>query len=400
MIPREAEVVIIGGGIIGSSVAYFLSQAKRKVVLLERGDMAGEASGANGAFVWTSTRRPGIDLDLALASIEIHKRLGEELDVDTEYRRPGGLLVIENEQDLPVMERFRKEREDAGFVLTMLDSREAREFEPLLSERIAGALYNPLDGGTNPFNLVLGLQRKAEQMGARVFHHTEVQGIRLEDNRVRGVITARGIVRADLVVNACGAWAPFIGEMVGIKIPIIPSAMEFVVTEQMPPVISHIIMGAAYVTGEYAKEEMIGHQGRFGCGLCVHQTVSGNILLGATWRFVGYDKRTSYEETRAIAREVVRLFPQLGSVCAIRSFVNFFPFTSDDLPILGYVEGIDGFVMAAGHCGHGICLGPISGKLISELICEGRTSIPIDELGLWRFSQSGRAPSPGRVESL
>jgi len=386
MMPKEAEVVIVGGGAIGSSIAYFLSKAGKDVVLLERGDLVGEASAANGAFVWTSTRRPGIDVDLALASIEIHKQLQEELDFDTEYRRPGGLLIIENDNQNQVMETFRKEREDVGFVLTRLDSKEARELEPFLSERIVGALYNPLDGGTNPFNLVVGLQRKAQQMGAKVLHHTEVQAVQLEQNRVEEVITDRGPIRTGIVVNACGAWASFVGDLVGVKIPIIPNEMEFMVTEQLPPGISHIIMGATYMTEEYSKEEMMKHREKFGCGLCIHQTVSGNILLGATWRFVGYDKRTSYEETIAIAKEVVRLFPRLKDIHVIRTFANFFPFTSDDLPILGYVEGIEGFIMAAGHCGHGICLGPITGRLISELICEGRTSIPIDELSLSRFS--------------
>jgi sarcosine oxidase subunit beta len=162
--------------------------------------------------------------------------------------------------------------------------------------------------------------------------------------------------------------------------------MEFVVTEQLPSVVSHMLMGASYVTEEYGKDEMIADKNKFGCALVIHPTVAGNLLLGSTWRFVGYDKRTSYEETVDIAKEVVKLLPPLKHAHVIRTFANFFPFTHDDLPILGYVNGIEGFIMAAGHSGHGICLGPITGKLISELICEGRTSIPIDEMSLSRFS--------------
>ena len=387
MIPKEAEIVIMGGGVIGSCTAYFLSKAGRKVVVIEKGGVGGEASVANGAFVWTSTRRPGIDLTLALASIELHQQLGEELDDDIEYRRPGGMIVIENEEQIPKIEAFRKEREKVGFVLTPIDTKEARSLEPLLSERIVGALFNPLDGGTNPFQLVVALNRKAIQLGAKIFYHTEVQDIQIQDGRIKGVVTDKGVIRANTVVNACGSWAPFIGKMVGIKIPIIPNEMEFVVTEQLPPVVSHIIMGASYVTEEYGKDEMIADRRKFGTGLCIHQTASGNLLLGATWRFVGYDKRTSYEETVAIVKEVARLFPPLRQVHVIRSFANFFPFTDDDLPILSTVEGIEGFVMAAGHCGHGVCLGPITGKLVSELICTGRTSIPIDQLNLSRFAE-------------
>ena len=386
MIPKEAEIVIMGGGVMGSCSAYFLAKAGREVVLIERGDIGGEASVANGALVWTSTRRPGIDLTLALASIELHKQLKEELEVDTEYRRTGGMIVIENEKQIPKMEAFRKEREKAGFILTPIDAKEARSLEPLLSESIVGALYNPLDGDTNPFRLMVGLNRKAIQLGAKVFYHTEVQDIQIEDGRVKGVVTDKGVIRTNTIINACGSWASFIGKMVGIKIPIIPNEMEFVVTEQLPPVVSHMLMGASYVTEEYGKDEMIADRNKFGCALVIHPTVAGNLLLGSTWRFVGYDKRTSYEETVDIAKEVVKLLPPLKHVHVIRTFANFFPFTHDDLPIMGYVEGIEGFIMAAGHSGHGVCLGPITGKLISELICEGHTSIPIDEMSLSRFS--------------
>ena len=387
MIPKEAEIVIMGGGVMGSCTAYFLAKAGKDVTLIERGDIGGEASVANGALVWTSTRRPGIDLTLALASIDLHKQLKEELEVDTEYRRTGGMIVIENEKQIPKMEAFRKEREKAGFILTPIDAKEARSLEPLLSESIVGALYNPLDGDTNPFRLMVGLNRKAIQLGAKVFYHTEVQDIQIEDGRVKGVVTDKGVIRTNTIINACGSWASFIGKMVGIKIPIIPNEMEFVVTEQLPSVVSHMLMGASYVTEEYGKDEMIADRNKFGCALVIHPTVAGNLLLGSTWRFVGYDKRTSYEETVDIAKEVVKLLPPLKHVHVIRTFANFFPFTHDDLPIMGYVEGIEGFIMAAGHSGHGVCLGPITGKLISELICEGHTSIPIDELSLSRFSK-------------
>ena len=387
MIPKEAEIVIMGGGVMGSCTAYFLAKAGKDVTLIERGDIGGEASVANGALVWTSTRRPGIDLTLALASIDLHKQLKEELEVDTEYRRTGGMIVIENEKQIPKIEAFRKEREKAGFILTPIDAKEARSLEPLLSESIVGALYNPLDGDTNPFRLMVGLNRKAIQLGAKVFYHTEVQDIQIEDGRVKGVVTDKGVIRTNTIINACGSWASFIGKMVGIKIPIIPNEMEFVVTEQLPSVVSHMLMGASYVTEEYGKDEMIADRNKFGCALVIHPTVAGNLLLGSTWRFVGYDKRTSYEETVDIAKEVVKLLPPLKHVHVIRTFANFFPFTHDDLPIMGYVEGIEGFIMAAGHSGHGVCLGPITGKLISELICEGHTSIPIDELSLSRFSK-------------
>jgi len=245
MRPKGAEIVIIGGGVIGSAIAYFLSKAGRDVVLLERGGVGGEASVANGAFVWTSTRRPGIDLTLALASIEVHKQFLDELDDEIEYRRPGGMIIIEHEKQIPKMEAFRKEREEVGFILRPIDAKEARSLEPLLSESIVGALYNPLDGGTNPFQLMVALNRKAAQLGVKVCYHAEARGIEIEHSKVKRVLTDQGPIEAEIVVNACGSWASSIGKMVGVNIPVIQNEMEFVVTEQLPPVVLHIVMGAS-----------------------------------------------------------------------------------------------------------------------------------------------------------
>ncbi|MEW6265711.1 MAG: FAD-dependent oxidoreductase [Thermodesulfobacteriota bacterium] len=386
MFPEEAEIVIIGGGILGSSAAYFLAKAGREVVVIEKGDRAGEASAGNAAFVWSLTRRPGIDIRLASHSLEIHRQLQEELDGVPEYRRRGGLLVIDEEKQIPLVEAHVQARNADGFPLQRLDAKETREMEPLLGDHILGAVYNPIDGCANPIYLVIALNRRAKELGAKFYYHTEVSGIEIENNRVKAVVTSRGKVRTDTVVNAAGSWARFIGDMVGVKIPIVPYQMQMIVTEQLPPVMSRILMGASYMVEEYEKEDL-GRRGQagFGCALVASQQLSGTLLLGATWKEAGYDKRTTPEEMEAIARTNLKFFPSLKHVQVIRSYANFFPFTGDDLPIMGRVDGLEGFIMAAGHCGHGICLGPGSGKLIQELICDGRTSLPLEELSLSRF---------------
>ena len=386
MFPKEAEIVIIGGGVLGSSAAFFLAKAGRDVVVLERGDRGGEASAGNAAFVWSLTRRPGIDVRLAKHSLEIHQQLSKELGGIPEYRRCGALLVIDDEKQMPIVEAHVKARCADGFPLKMLDAKETRELEPFLTDRLLGAVYSPIDGCINPIYLVIELNKRAEELGAKFCYHTEVCDIELEDNKVKAVVTTKGKIRTNTIVNAAGSWARFIGGMVGVKIPIVPYQMQMIVTEQLPPVLSHVLMGASYMVDEYEKEELAKkEEAGFGCALVASQQLSGTLLLGATWKDVGYDKRTTQEEVEAIARENLRFLPSLKHVNVIRSFANSFPFTSDDLPIMGYVDGVEGFIMAAGHCGHGICLGPGSGKLIQELICDGKTSLPLEELSLSRF---------------
>ncbi|UCD81926.1 MAG: FAD-binding oxidoreductase, partial [Desulfobacterales bacterium] len=121
--------------------------------------------------------------------------------------------------------------------------------------------------------------------------------------------------------------------------------------------------------------------------LVMSQQAVGNLLIGASWRRIGYDKRMNQDEIERIARINVEAMPMLKNVRIIRTYANFFPYTEDDLPILGRVEGVEGFIMASGHCGHGICLGPGSGKLIQELICDGKTSLSLEELSISRFYQ-------------
>lgn len=382
MFPGEAEVVVIGGGVVGSSIAYFLARAGKKVVLIEKGYKAGEASGANAAFVWSITRKPGIDIRLAMHSINIHRQLQQELDMGFEYVYNGGLLVIEDEEQLPFVEAHVKARAEDGYPLEMIDAKQVFELEPLLSEeKIIGAVFSPVDGTTNPIFLVISLNLQAQKLGAKIFHHTEVRGIEVMGGKIKGVITDKGTIKTNTVVNAAGSWGCFIGEMVGLKVPITPFQLAMLVTEQLPPCVFHPIMGASYMV-----EEDTGKEGGLGCGLIISQQASGNLLIGASWRDAGYDKRTNQEEIELIARVNVEVMPSLKDVRAIRSYANFFPHTDDDLPILGKVDGVEGFIMACGHNGHGIGLGPGSGKLIQELICEGITSIPLDELSLSRFN--------------
>lgn len=381
MFPQEAEIVVIGGGVVGSSVAYFLARAGKKVVLVEKGGKGGEASAANAAFVWSITRKPGIDIRLARHSFNIHRQLKAELEMDFEYVQGGGLMIIEDETQLPFVESYLQKRSEDGYPLEMIDAKQTLELEPHLSkERTLGAVYSPIDGKTNPIFLVIALNLEAQKLGAQLFHYTEVKRIEVSAGKIRGVVTDKGTIKTSTVVNAAGSWASFIGDMVGIKVPVFPFQLAMLVTEQLPPTVSHAIMGASYMV-----EEDTGKEGGLGCGLVMSQQTAGNLLIGASWRKTGYDTRTIQEEIELMAKVNVRAMPMLKTVRIIRSYANFFPNTADDLPILGKVDGVEGFIMASGHCGHGIGMGPGSGKLIQELICDGKTTIPLNELNLSRF---------------
>ena len=386
------DVVVIGGGVIGTSVAYHLARRGVRATLLERGDMASGSSGSCDGLVLLQSKRPGIHLRLAMESRDLFDRLGEELPVPIEYRRGGGMVVIETGEELRAMERYVHEQRETGLDVTLLDIAAARRMEPELSESLVGAAYSPLDGQVNPIALIHGFALGARALGTRIRTHTEVTGLRLEGGRVTGVETSQGRFSADVVVNAAGVYAPRIGEMAGIRVSIKPRRGQLLVTGNAKRMIQGCFISARYIAAKHNPELAKGK----GEGIAIEQTESGNLLLGSTREFAGFDWRTTVDGLRGIARRTSAVLPGLSALNVIRSFAGLRPYTPDGLPILGPVQGLEGFIMAAGHEGDGIALSPITGELIAQYLAEGRTDIPLDPFRLERFvtspDQTGREP--------
>jgi glycine/D-amino acid oxidase-like deaminating enzyme len=376
------DVVVIGGGVIGTSVAYYLARLGVRATLLERGDIAAGSSGACDGLVLLQSKRPGIHLRLAMESINLFDRLVEEMPASIEYRRGGGMVVIETEEEFLAMERYVQEQRQTGLEVALLDIAAARRKEPELSESLVGAAYSPLDGQVNPIALTHGFALAARALGARIKTHTEVKGVRTEGGRVTGVETDQGFLPADAIVNAAGVYAPWIGEMVGITVPIRPRRGQLLVTAATKPMIKGCFISARYIAAKHNPELAKGK----GEGIAIEQTESGNLLLGSTREFVGFDRRITVEGLRGIAKRTMAVLPRLSDLNVIRSFAGLRPYTPDGLPILGPVQGVDGFIMAAGHEGDGIALSPITGELIAQYIVEGRTEIPLDPFRLERFA--------------
>ncbi len=392
MIKHEADVVVIGGGAIGAAVTFFLAREGKKVTLIECNELASGASGANAAFAWTTTRKPGNPMEMALDSIEFYNNAFNELPIDIEYKRCGGLMLISTEEQIELLKPWVETRQKAGLTeLRIIDHSELCQIEPFVAEQCIAATYNPLDGRINPMFLVLAFADAAKKYGAIIHEHTRVEKIIVKKNEIRGIITDKGEISAPYVVNAAGAYASEVGEMVNLQVPIIPNRMQLIVTEPLAPFIDRVMMGAEYVTAEDTKVEKIerGISDKEDAALIYSQTEKGNLILGSTTEFVGFNKCTTYNSIHSISNEIIKFMPSLYDTNIIRTFANFFPFTTDDDPILGNVEGLKGFIMAAGHNGHGIVHAASTGKIIMELIVYGETSLNFDinELNLSRFDK-------------
>jgi sarcosine oxidase subunit beta len=381
MLPDRADVVVIGGGVIGASCAYHLARRKLKVVLLEQKVLAGGSSGACGGTIFLQTKNPGPNLRLALASAKRFQQLQNELAADIEYRNPGGMIIIENEAELRALKQLVDRQRAAGLEVSLLDNKQARELEPALSPDILGATFSPMDAQVNPWHLTFAFIKAAKRFGLHSFTGTRVTGIRSTSHRIESVATEKGRIQTGAVVNAAGAHAARIGALCELDIPIKPRRGQLVVIEATMPLIRRCMLSARYIAAKFNPD-----LAQAGGGVSIEPTASGNFVLGSTREFVGFDTGVTLAGIQHIARNVSAILPALRRMKIMRVFAGLRPYTPDGLPILGPIEALDGFFMAAGHEGDGIALAPITGEIIADLIADKSAGFALEEYRLERFN--------------
>lgn len=391
---RSADVIIIGGGVIGCAIAYYLTCHQIKPLIIERRDLASGSSGACDGFLSLQSKKPGLHLSLALKSLAMFKTLSEELGYDVEFRSHGGLIIIETELERELMDGLAAKHRDSGLDITLLDKSETLRTEPALRADVLGATYCPLEGTVNPIRLTLGFALAARRNGAKFQCGTEVIGLDFNHDRVSGVKTSSGKVGTGLVIDAAGSWAAQIGRWAGLDLPIVPRRGQLLVTEARPPLLFHGILSAKYLVAKYHPEKADWTNQ----GVSLEQTRAGNILIGSTREFVGHDTSTTMPGLLQIARNGLRLVPTLKNWQIIRTFAGLRPYTPDGLPLLGAVREVPGLFLAAGHEGDGLALSAITGRLVAQAISTGSDLGLPAELKYDRFKQ--RANSFGRSSGL
>lgn len=384
MLPRKADVVIIGAGVIGASVAYHLTLETIQPVILEAHSIASGSSGACEGLLLLQSKRPGIHLEMAMQSTRRFPALSEELGTDIEYENKGGLVVMETVEEREAMQVFVEKQKACGAEITFLATRDAREMEPALSPEIAGATYSTFDSQANPLKMTHGFLKAAKRNGAQLFTQTPAKDIRLSNGYVSAVVTEKGIIETPLVINAAGAFGARVAAMVGLEMPIKPRRGQILITEAMPPILKRCLLSAKYIAAKFNPKIAEAR----GVGFAVEQTANGNILIGSTREFVGFNRKTTYEGIISIARTIARVIPSIKKLHIIRAFAGLRPYTPDGLPILGESEQVKGFIMATGHEGDGITLSPLTGEIIAQLVATGKASFPLEPFRAERFSEA------------
>ncbi len=368
---KSADVVVVGGGVIGTAIAYFLARDGVNVCLLERYDIAAGTSSAAAAAALLQTKTSHRKLALASKSLDLLDDLHEQLGQQFEYEHSGSLLVASSETEMNVVRDMVTTLHRLGLDVQLVDGDEARLIMPVLGPAAIGASYSPRDAILNPLKLVVAYATAARRLGATICTFTEVIGIETEGNRILSVLTNKGKVYTDTVVNAAGVWAPQLARMVGIDLPVAPLKGELLITQAMPPMIRGTLIAAKYLLGKAKLEKSgDGEMPKRSVGVTLAQVERGNCIVGSTREQVGFDRRSTYAGISELVCQLLELTPRLANLHLIRAYAGLRPITPDGLPIIGRVPKLPGFIVAAGYGGDGLALSAVTAEIISKIFTD------------------------------
>jgi len=373
MVSKTADVVIIGGGVMGASTAYHLAlRGQKNILLLEKDEFFGqEATGrcAGGVRYQFSTE---INVRLSILSLPMLERFKEETGQEINFRKCGYLFVLTQSEDVKTFRHSLELQQGLGVGTEWLTADEVRRRLPLMrfEDALAGS-YNPQDGLVDPNSVVMGYVGAAQRLGVQCLNNVEVTGVQIEAGRVVGVDTNQGKVSTPVVVNAAGPWAGQIGQLAGVEVPIVPLRRQIMTTTPLPEVPQDFPFVLDFAQSLYFHREGDG------------------ILTGMS----NNDEKVGFDQTVDDDFEMVNLeaaiarMPCLEKASMLSHWAGLYEVTPDAHPIYGKTP-VDGFFIVAGFSGHGFMHGPISGKLMTECILDKKfVSLDVSMLDLARFSE-------------
>ena len=372
-LPKTADIIIIGGGVMGASAAYHLAKRGAKnIVLLEKESHFGTgATGrcAGGVRYQFSTE---INVTLSIHSLPMIERFKEELGQDPGYHKYGYLLVATNENIVKEFEHNVAMQNRLGVQTELLSGDEVRKRLPMMrfDDALAGTFHH-LDGTADPNSLVMGYVNAAQKMGVTALTGADVIGITVSGGEVRSVKTNLGEIETRLVLNAAGPWSGLVGAMAGVHLPITPLRRQMFTTNPLREVPEDFPFVIDFSQSLYFHRE--------GEGLLVGMSNPNEKP--------GFDQNVDEDFELVNLEAAIERIPLLEKASRASHWAGLYEITPDAHPIYG-VTDVKGFLLCTGFSGHGFMHGPISGKLMSELILDGKfSSVDVSMLDLKRFEE-------------
>ena len=372
-LPNLADIVIIGGGVIGASAAYHLAQRGFKnIVLLEKENFFGQgATGrcAGGVRYQFSTE---VNVRLSIASLPMIERFKQEIGQEVNYRQCGYLLVATNEKDLAEFKHNVALQNRLGIPTQLLSGDEVRTRLPLMKfdDAIAGT-FNQKDGTVDPNGVVMGYINAAQKMGVKAISGVEVTGVTVSGGNIEEVRTSLGGIKTRMILNAAGPWSGQVGKMAGIDIPLIPLRRQMFTTNPLKEVPADFPFVIDFAKSLYFHRE--------GEGLLVGMSNQDEKP--------GFDQNVDDDFELVNLEAAIERMPLMEKASRASHWAGLYEVTPDAHPIYGKTD-VDGFFLCTGFSGHGFMHGPISGKLMSEFILDGKfSSVDVSMLDLKRFEE-------------
>ena len=416
-IERDADVVVVGAGIVGCATAYFLARRGARVVVVERGTVPGEQSRKNWGFVRQQGRDPS-EMPLVMEANRMWRGLARELGADIEWVQGGNLALAADETRMARFEAWLPVAREFGIETRLLRARDLTAVVPGLGGAWVGGMHTPGDGHADPEKTTDAFARAARAHGAVLHLSCAVQGVSTRAGAVSGVVTERGDVRASWVVCAAGAWSSRLTRTLGLSLPQRWVRGTVARTTPAPPMTACAVWGPGVAFRQRRDGAFnIAAGGALDHDITLDSVRQLRFFLPNAWknkamfRFHvgrpllaslvatlpgssarrrplvwdrGVEPAPNPAKVRRSLAELQRVLPALPPLGIARTWAGYIDATPDLVPVLGEVQRIRGFVLATGFSGHGFAMGPIAGRLVSELILDGKPSL---DLAAFRFSR-------------
>jgi len=369
---KTADIVIIGGGVVGVSIAYHLALRKAgKIILLEKGQL-GEGSTSRCVGGIRTQFSTEINIQFSLESLKRFEKFEDEFGVNPEFKRIGYLFLATTETEIRVFKENVKLQKKFGIPVEFLNVDEIERRWPYLRiDDILGGTFCSWDGYAGPSEVLAGFVNGAKRLGVKIYEGKEATGVSLEDGKVSGVETKGEEISTPIVVNAGGPFASSIGEMIGTKIPVKPLRRQVFVTAPYHLTDQPIPLTIDFHRGWYFRPE-----------------VDGFLLSGPLDLEPSFNTNIDYEAMAEASENAIYRVPALEKARIARGWAGLYEISPDNHAILGKVPEVEGFILANGFSGHGFQHSPAVGKVIAELIVEGKSkTIDISPLSIERFEK-------------
>ena len=376
------DVIIIGAGSVGAPLAWQLAEAGLKTLVIDRFASVGQGSNKAAIGGIRATHSDIAKIRICLKSIEIFSTWKETYGDDIGWLQGGYAFVAYREQEEKTLKDLLVIQKQFGLDIDWYDRQEYLKIIPSLNpEGLIGGTFSPGDGSASPMLSALAFERRARQLGVEFHYRETVTAIRQENGRVRGVVTDQGQYAAPLVVNAAGGWAKEVAAMVGIEVPVQPDSHEGGITEPVAPFLRPMVVDIRPLE---PTPEMAGSANYY-----FYQHRTGQIIFCITPNppILGTDTRETSIFLPQVSRRMINLMPRLRNIRVRRTWRGLYPMTPDGSPIVGEVEGVQGYLNAVGMCGQGFMLGPGLAVYLRKLITQDvdeETQEILDKLSLYR----------------